>query len=130
MRTSRRARREARRLYRACLVDGLLDEGRVRQVVSRVAASGRRGSLPILAHFQRLVFLDRDRHSALVESAVPLPPELRASVQADVTKAYGPGVSTSFADNPGLIGGMRVRIGSDVYDGSVKAALAALQERF
>lgn len=130
MRTNRRARREARRLYRACVVDGLLDEGRVRQVVARVAAARRRGSLPILAHFRRLVVLDRGRHSALIESATPLAPDLRASVEADVGKAYGPGVSTSFADNPALIGGMRVRIGSDVFDGSVRAALIALEERF
>jgi F-type H+-transporting ATPase subunit delta len=39
-------------------------------------------------------------------------------------------VSTSFAENPALIGGMRVKIGSDVYDGSVRAALEALEERF
>jgi F-type H+-transporting ATPase subunit delta len=130
MKANRRARREARRLYRACLVDGLLDESRVRQVVEGVAASGRRGSLPILSHFQRLVALDLARHSALVESAFPLPPDLRSSVEAGVVSAYGPGVSTSFAADPELIGGMRVRVGSDVYDGSVRNALRTLMERF
>jgi len=130
MRTTRRARREARRLYRACVVDGLLDEGRARQVVERVAGARRRGSLPILSHFRRLVRLDRARHRAVVESAVPLPPDLRASVEAGVVSAYGPGVSTSFAENPELIGGMRVRVGSDVYDGSVRTALLTLEERF
>ena len=130
MKITRRARRESRRLYRACLVDGLLDEGRVRQVVERVAQASRRGGLAILTHFHRLVALDRARHSALVESAAPLPPDLRQSVEAGVTRAYGPGVSTAFAENPALIGGMRVRIGSDVYDGSVRRALQALEERF
>jgi F-type H+-transporting ATPase subunit delta len=130
MRTTRRARREARRLYRACVVDGLLDEGRARLAAERVAGARRRGSLPILSHFQRLVSLDRDRHRAVVESAAPLPADLRASVEAGVVRMYGPGVSTSFADNPGLIGGMRVKVGSDVYDGSVRTALLALEERF
>jgi F-type H+-transporting ATPase subunit delta len=129
MKTTKRARREARRLYRACVVDGLLDEGRARQVVERVAAARRRGSLPILTHFQRLVGLDRVRHSAVVESATPLAPEVRASVEAGVGRAYGRGVSTSFAENPALIGGMRVKVGSDVYDGSVRTALLALEER-
>jgi F-type H+-transporting ATPase subunit delta len=130
MRTTRRARREARRLYRACVVDGLLDEGRARQVVERVAGARRRGSLAFLSHFQRLVQLDRARHQAVVESATPLPSDLRASVETGVARAYGPGVSTSFADNPALIGGMRVKVGSDVYDGSVRGALLALEERF
>jgi F-type H+-transporting ATPase subunit delta len=130
MKTNRRTRRGARRLYRACIVGGLLDEGRALQVVERVAGARRRGSLGFLSHFRRLVTLDRARHQAVVESATPLPPDLRASVEADVARLYGPGVSTSFADSPALIGGMRVRIGSDVYDGSVRAALAALEERF
>jgi F-type H+-transporting ATPase subunit delta len=76
------------------------------------------------------VTLDRDRHQAVVESAMPLPPDLRTSVEARVARMYGPGVSTSFADNPALIGGMRVKIGSDVYDGSVRSALLALEQRF
>ena len=130
MRTTRRARREARRLYRACVVGGLLDEARARQVVDRVVGARRRGSLAFLSHFQRLVQLDRARHEAVVESATPLPPDLRASGESGVARLYGPGVSTSFADNPALIGGMRVKVGSDVYDGSVRAALLALEERF
>ncbi len=130
MRTTRRARREARRLYRACVVGGLLDEARARQVVDRVAGARRRGSLAFLSHFQRLVQLDRARHQAVVQSATPLPPDLRKSVESGVARVYGPGVSTSFADNPALIGGMRVKVGSDVYDGSVRTALLALEERF
>ncbi len=130
MKTNRRARRAARRLYRACLVDGLLDEERARQVADRVAGARRRGSLPILAHIRRLVQLDRDRHRAVVESALPLPDDLRTSVVRGVTRAYGPGVSTSFAEDPGLIAGMRVKVGSDVYDGSVKNALSTLEQAF
>ena len=130
MRTTRRTRRAARRLYRACVVGGLLDDARARQVVDRVAGARRRGSLAFLSHFQRLVQLDRARHQAVVESATPLPPDLRASVESGVARVYGPGVSTSFADNPALIGGMRVKVGSDVYDGSVRAALLTLEERF
>ncbi len=130
MKINRRARRGARRLYRACVVDGLLDEARVRQVAEGVAGAGTRGSLAVLSHFRRLVGLDLDRHSAVVESAAPLPPDLRASVEAGVARLYGPGVSTSFTDNPALIGGMRVRIGSDVYDGSVRTALLNLEESF
>jgi F-type H+-transporting ATPase subunit delta len=130
MRTKRRARRDARRLYRACVVMGLLDEGRARQAAERVARARRRGSLALLSHFHRLVRLDRSRHQAVVESATPLSPELRASVEAGVVREYGPGVSTTYLDSPALIGGMRVKVGSDVYDGSVRRALLALEERF
>ena len=130
MKTSRQTKREAKRLFRSCLVKGLLDEGRTRQVVQRVISTKRRGYLALLSYFQRLVKLEAARHTAEVESAVPLPADLRESIQADLVAAYGPGISVSFAHNPGLIGGMRVRVGSDVYDGSVRARLAALQKSF
>ncbi len=34
-----------------------------------------------------------------------------------------------FKSNPGLLGGMRVRVGSDVWDGSVKNRLERLREK-
>ena len=45
-----------------------------------------------------------------------------------MARAYGPGMSTSYAENAALIGGMRLKVGSDVYDGSVLAALRTLSE--
>jgi F-type H+-transporting ATPase subunit delta len=59
-----------------------------------------------------------------------LPADLQASVLAGLHRVYGPDISSSFLQNPALIGGMRIRVGSDVYDGSVKAGLATLEERF
>jgi F-type H+-transporting ATPase subunit delta len=130
MKQSRKARRAARQLYQLCLVDGLLDDGRVRLVARRVAASGRRGALPILSGFQRLVRLERDRHTAIIESAVPLAGSVRDAVQDGLARVYGRGLETSFGQNPALIGGMRIKVGSDVYDGTVRARLAALAARW
>jgi F-type H+-transporting ATPase subunit delta len=130
MKTTKQTKREAKRLFRSCLVNGLLDEGRTRQVVQRMIESKRRGDLALLSHFQRLMKLEYARHKAEVESAVPLPEDLRASVQAGLARAYGPGISATFAHNPGLIGGIRIKVGSDVYDGSVRARLTALEMGF
>jgi F-type H+-transporting ATPase subunit delta len=130
MKTSKKTMREAKQLFRLCVLNGSLDEGRVRQVVQRVIESKRRGYLVLLARFQRLVKLDHDQHTAEVESAVPLPADLRASVQAALESVYGPGIDILFAHRPVLIGGMRVKVGSDVYDGSVQSGLAALERNF
>ena len=130
MKTSRQAKRNAKRLFRLCLVNGFLDEGRTRQVVQRVIKAKGRGDLALLSHFLRLVKLEWARHEAEIESAVPVPEDLRASIQADLARAYGPGIRASFVHNPGLIGGMRIKVGSDVYDGSVRARLAGLERNF
>ncbi len=130
MKVNKQAKREAKQLFRSCLVNGLLDENRVRHVVQRVAAAGHRGWLAILSHFGRLLKLDLARHTATIESAIPLPTDLQAAIEAGLTRRYGPGLTTAFAHRPELIGGMRIQVGSDVYDGSVRAGLAALEKTF
>jgi F-type H+-transporting ATPase subunit delta len=130
MKTTTQMRRQAKQLYRLCFVNGMLDEGRVRQVVQRVIQSKRRGYLTLLARFQRLVKLDFARHTANVESAMPLTADVQATVEAGLKNAYGPGVNAVFAHNPTLIGGIRIKLDSDVYDGSVRAGLASLERRF
>src|SRR6266568_7145329 len=123
MKISKQARREAKQLFRSCLVNGLLDENRARQMVQRVLELKPRGYVAILSHFQRLLKLDIQRRTATIESAVILAPDLRERVQANLGRAYGPGLNINFAQNPALIGGMRIKVGSDVYDGSVQARL-------
>jgi len=130
MKTSKQIKREAKQLFRLCLVNGLLDEGRVRRVVQQIIERKRRGYLTLLAHFQRLVSLDHALHTAEVESATPLPADLQATVRARLAEVYGFGIRTEFAHQPALIGGTRIKVGSDVYDGSVRAKLAALARKF
>jgi F-type H+-transporting ATPase subunit delta len=108
----------------------VLDEARVRAVVQAVLAAKPRGFLAALTHFQRLVKLDLDRRAARVETATPVTPELEQAVRARLSEVYGAGLNISFASNPALIGGMRIKVGSDVYDGSVQARLGALEASF
>jgi len=130
MKVSKQARRDAKQLFRSCVVGGLLDENRVRQVVQEVIARKPRGCMAILSHFCRLVKLDVERRSARVESAVPLLAELQGRVNEQLNRLYGAGLVVSFAENAALIGGLRIKAGSDVYDGSVRARLNALAQSF
>jgi F-type H+-transporting ATPase subunit delta len=128
MKIAKQARRDAKQLFNICKVGGLLDETRVRKVVGAVIAQKPRGYGGILSHFHRLVKLDIERRSAHVESAVAVSEGLMQSVKANLAQRYGAGLNVSFAVNPELIGGLRVKVGSDVFDGSVRARLNALAE--
>jgi F-type H+-transporting ATPase subunit delta len=130
MNRKKQAVREAKQLFRLCLVNGLLDETRAFQMVRCIGETKNRNRFLVLAQFQRFVRLDLTRHTATVESATPLPPAMQATLLEGLTHRYGSGLNTSFIHSPALIGGMRIKVGSDVYDGSVKARLAALEERF
>ncbi len=126
MKITKQARRDGKALFNACRVNGLLDEGRVRQVVSEVLARKPRGFLATLSHFQRLVKLDLDRRSATVVNAVQTTPEQMKAIQENLARRYGPGLNLSFWVDPALIGGLRIKVGSDIFDGSVAGRLAAL----
>jgi F-type H+-transporting ATPase subunit delta len=130
MKSSKQTKREAKQLFRSCMVKGALQEDRARQLVQRVIELKPRGYLDIISQFHRLLKLEIERRTAKVESATPLPADLQAEVQASLARIYGPGLSLSFTQNPALLGGLRIKVGSDVYDGSVQARLAALDESF
>jgi F-type H+-transporting ATPase subunit delta len=127
---SKQARRDAKELFRSCRVNGLLDDAKVRQVVQLVIAGKPRGYLAILSHFERLVKLELDRRTARVESPAPLAEPEQAAIRANLGRRYGDGLIFSFTQAPGLIGGLRVQVGSDVFDGSVQARLAGLGSSF
>lgn len=127
MKISKQARRDAKALFQTCKVNSVLDEARVRSAVSAVIERKPRGHVAILHHFQRLVKLDLDRRTARVENAVETSPELMNSIRTNLERRYGAGLNIGFWTNPALLGGLRVKVGSDVFDGSVKARLDALQ---
>ena len=129
MKANKKAGRTARALYRLCIVNGTLDGERARRVIRRLGGSPRRGSIAIMDAFRRLVLLDRDRHAATVESAVPLAATVRDAISADLARRYGPGLQVVFSENALLLGGLRIKVASDIYDGSLRGRLAALEAR-
>jgi len=130
MKISKQALRDARQLFRSCHVNDLLDESRVRQVLSLLVAQKPRGFLGILSRLHRLVKLDLERRAANVESAAPLAAGLQAELKGRLENIYGAGLSIAFTQNPALIGGLRIQVGSDLYDGSVKTRLEKLEQSF
>jgi F-type H+-transporting ATPase subunit delta len=130
MKISKQAQRDARQLFRSCHVNGLLDEARVRQMVALLVAQKPRGYVGILSRLHRLVKLDLERRAASVESATPLPESSQSELTNRLKSIYGAGVSISFSQNPALLGGLRIQVGSDLYDGSVKMRLEKLEQSF
>jgi F-type H+-transporting ATPase subunit delta len=130
MKISKQARQGAKALFRSCRINEVLDEGRVRRAVQALVTQKPRGYLALLTHFHRLIKLELDRRSARVESAQPLEPLFQGQLQDQLLRRYGAGMTVGFSSQPALIGGLRLQVGSDVYDGSIRARLDALAESF
>ena len=130
MKGSKQSRRDAKQLFQSCQVDGALDEARVRQAVALLIEKKPRGYFGTLQELQRVVKLDVNNRSARVESAVALSEAQQQEVRASLGRLKGADVEVEFAEDADLIGGMRVKLGDDVYDGSVKTRLSRLAESF
>ncbi len=130
MKGSKQSRRDAKQLFKGCRVDGQLSDDRVRKTVALLIEKKPRGYFGTLQELQRLVKLDVNSRSASVVSAVELSEGQKQNVRDSLGRMKGGDVAIEFAQNPDLIGGMRVKIGDDVYDGSMKTRLDRLGEKF
>jgi F-type H+-transporting ATPase subunit delta len=127
MKISKESRKLAKQLFQASFTNDRLDGAKVRGLVRSIVQSKPRHHLEVLKEFQRLVRLELEKHHAVIESAVPLDQETSQRVAGDLRRRYGADLATDFAVNPALIGGLRIRIGSDLWDGSVRARLDRLE---
>jgi F-type H+-transporting ATPase subunit delta len=126
MKIPKEARKISRELFQASLDEGRLNEGRVRAIANQVVSSKPRYFSHILKEYERLVRLELAKHHAVIESATEMDEAARAEVEATLRKRFGPDVTTEFSVHPELIGGMRIKIGSDVFDSTVRDRLRRL----
>lgn len=126
MKIPREAQRHARRLFDASFIEGRLDAKRSLAVADALVATRPRHGFQILKEFARLVRLELQKHTAIIESAVALD-EVSKKAISDVLRKRDPQVEVSTAINQSLIGGTRIRLGSDVWDGTVLSRLQCLK---
>lgn len=126
MRIRRESKKVARSLFRICFHDGKLDEKRVHDVAQKAGASRLRNKLEVLSAFKQFVTAEIQEHTLTVESAVALP-DSGTAVFASVEAKNGPALQKVFKVNPALIGGLRIRLGSQVWDSSLKNRLQSLE---
>ena len=127
MKLSKEARKVSRDLFRASFTDSRLDHSKVRTIVQKIAEAKPRHYMDILKDYQRLVRLEVEKRHAIIESAAELDEATRTQLQQTLSAKYGSDLTTEFKVTPELIGGLRVRIGSDVWDSSVRERLNRLE---
>ena len=129
MKKSKETRRLSREMLRASFTDGQLDPGKVASLVQSLVTKKPRACIDILQNYKRLLRLEIEKRHATVESASELSPEARAQIIDNLKKRYGSDLAADFIVKPDLLGGMRVRVGSDVWDGTVQNRLQRLAQQ-
>jgi F-type H+-transporting ATPase subunit delta len=129
MKINKEIRRLSREMVRASFTDGQLDRGKIASLVQSLIAKRPRNYIGILQNYKRLLRLEIEKRHARIESASELSAETNSRILQNLKKKYGPDLTTEFAVNRELLGGMRIRVGSDVWDGSVRHRLESLQQQ-
>lgn len=130
MKISKTAAAASRRLFGLCQTGGRFDESKLREVITRLVEAKPRDYTAILAALQRLTRLELERREVTVESAVEMDEETRQRVVSGLEKQYGGGLILQYKITPALLGGLRIRVGNDVFDGSVQGRLDRLANAF
>jgi len=100
------------------------------RLITQAAVHPRGRSLDAsLTEYARLVAEWRQRLIAVVRVAVPLSDTEQDRLAAALAAAFGHGVHLDVLVDPGVLGGISVRIGDELIDGSVASRLAALRRQ-
>ena len=112
-------------------------------IASRLSmAKPVRNFVAVIMDHQRLGELDNilmeyaaiaDRNAGMTEvsivSARPLEEEERRALVTQAESLAGSRINPNFSEDPSLLGGAVLKIGSTIYDGSLKAQFAGMKQR-
>jgi F-type H+-transporting ATPase subunit delta len=127
MKLNKEIRRLSRKMLQASFTDGQLDPGRIASLVDSLVTQKPRNYIDVLKNYKRLLRFELEKRHATIETASEVDPAIRSEIEANLKSKYGNDLSTEFHVDPQLLGGMRIRVGSDVWDGSVRNRLERLQ---
>jgi F-type H+-transporting ATPase subunit delta len=130
MKINKEIRRLSREMVRASFTDGQLDRGKIASLVQSLIAKKPRNYIGILQNYKQLLRLEIQKRHARIESATELSAETNSRILQSLKKKYGRDLTTEFVVNRELLAGMRIRVGSDVWDGSVRHRLESLRQQF
>ena|SRR3990172_5079580 len=116
----------ARQLFRMSLVDGQVSAEQVAGVLGWLEKNPPRHPLAVLKQYHRLVATQLARSRAVVEHAGIVDDGTLQLIERAFSQRYRRPIAVAAQPNPALLAGLRVRVGDDVFESSVAAALAAL----
>lgn len=130
MKVTKDAAAAARRLFRLCTAEGKLDEAKLSKVIKAVAERKPRNFRGILVTLKRLLVTYLAAKHVTVDSAQELDAATKQSIVSKLTAEHGNDLTFEYRVNSALLGGIRIRKGDDVWDGTIKARLDRLANAF
>jgi F-type H+-transporting ATPase subunit delta len=129
MRINKEIRQTSKEMLRASFTGSQLDHGKIDAIVQSLITKRPRHFVDVLQHYKRLLRLEIEKRHAKIESATNLESQAATNILDRLKKKYGTDLTSEFVVDPALLGGVRVRVGSDVFDGTLRNRLERLQQQ-
>jgi F-type H+-transporting ATPase subunit delta len=126
MRGDKKTKQLAKQLFKLSLVNGAVSAEQVAGVLGWIEKHSPRHPVALLKHYHHYIAAELAKSQAVVEHAGPVTDAALKLIESAMTQKYQRPVSARAQPNPALLAGLRVRVGSDVYESSVAGQLAAL----
>lgn len=116
----------AKQLFKLSVVDGVVSPEQVAGVLGWVEQHSPRRPIALLKAYHHRIALELAKSHAEVEHAGPISDGTLKMIEGAMTQKYKRVVTASAKPNATLLAGLRIRVGSDIYESSVAAQLATL----
>jgi F-type H+-transporting ATPase subunit delta len=116
----------AKQLFKLSFADGQISATQVAGVLGYIEKTAPRHPLALLKLYHRAIATEVAKSLALVEHAGPVSDATLKLIEGAMTRKYQRPVTASARPNPKLLAGLRVRVGSDLYESTVAGQLATL----
>jgi F-type H+-transporting ATPase subunit delta len=103
-----------------------MNEAHLRTAINKLSTEKPRDYRGILQVLRRLIQAEVAKKQVTVESAAALNPNTAEQLATSLRQQYGQDLVFDFKTNPELLGGLKIRVGNDVFDGSVQSRLERL----
>ncbi len=104
---------------------------KVGKYLAYLSAEKALGGLPEIVVAINALYLDmKKRAKAIVTTPVSISPQFEEQLKQSLKQVTGRDIDMEFVNDPALLGGVRIRIGSTMYDSSIKGQLRLLRDKF
>lgn len=126
MRAAKKTKLLAKQLFKLSVVNSAVSAEQVAGVLGWVEKTAPRQPVTLLKLYRGYIAAELAKSRAIVEHAGAVTDATLKMIEGAMTQKYRRVVTASAKPNPALIAGLRVSVGSDVYESTVAGQLAAL----
>lgn len=126
MRGDKKTKALAKQLFKLSLVNGAVSPEQVAGVLGYIEKVQPRHALTLLKLYHRAIVTEVAKSRAIVEHAGSVSDATLKMIESAMSRKYSRPVTATARPNLKLLAGLRVRVGSDVYEANVSSQLVAL----